>query len=131
MSGLRLGLVRRNFLDQRDAIYLTAGTCIEESVNAMGIAVEQMRGAGAEVIDVDMDHDSADFEKLFEAEGLMLSIGFKEDLSAYLSQLVQSPVRTLEELVRWNEAHAVGLGGIAGLTGRPKNSLLTHQIKIY
>ena len=37
----------------------------------------------------------------------------REDLNAYLASLVSSPVRSLQELIDWNEKHPEAQGGLS------------------
>lgn len=66
-------------------------------------ALADLRRAGAELVDLDYEADS----KMGEDEFLILQYELREDLAAYLaSSPADIPVRTLEEVIAFNEAHA-------------------------
>lgn len=68
-------------------------------------AIQVMRDLGAEIIDP-ADIPTAQEIATFEAELEVLLYEFRHDIDAYLARLVESPVRTLEDLIAFNEAHA-------------------------
>jgi amidase len=90
LKGARLGLVRRFFTHPGPiaAVY-------EQAIDAL-------KAAGAEVIDpVELPaHDD-----LWPAELTVLNYEFKEGLNAYLANRPGAPVRSLEQLIAFNEAH--------------------------
>jgi Asp-tRNA(Asn)/Glu-tRNA(Gln) amidotransferase A subunit family amidase len=109
MDGIRLGLVRQHFLDKPEDVYVMPwGGSVDSNVNAMLSAVATMRNAGAEIMDVNMDISRDDIVEFFtKTENVMYNAGFKEDFGDYLTQLTESPVRSIEELIKWNEDYAV------------------------
>lgn len=107
MAGVRLGLVRKYFIDDVQGHSSLPGTPIPTMVKAMHDTVATMRKGGADVIDVDMDVKAEERQVLLKTELGMWRSDFKEDMTAYLAGLKESPVRSVEELVKWNEDHAV------------------------
>ena len=91
LRGARLG-VARSFFTYRDAV-----------AGAFETALETMKGHGAVLI------DPVDFALPPSADALELEVllyEFKAGLHAYLSGLAASiPVRTLADVIRFNEAH--------------------------
>lgn len=136
MAGLRLGLVRNNFLDEADGrIIMPKGDVRANEVALLG-AADTMREAGAEVLNVNVDLNFTEFKALVAAEQAIWLSDHKEDLGAYLADLEESPIRTIEELIEWNIEHAVSDPNsrasiqdqyIPRLTVRPKNCLLMHR----
>lgn len=68
-------------------------------------AIERMRELGAEIIDP-ADIPTAKQVASSQAEMQVLLFEFKADLNTYLSALESSPVRSLEEVIHFNEEHA-------------------------
>jgi amidase len=66
-------------------------------------AISALRDLGATVVDPANVRNVAD---MFEIEFPVLLYEFKRDLNAYLADLVDSPVRTLAEIIAFNEEHA-------------------------
>lgn len=94
MRGARIGIPRR--------IYFGYSTHADAVVNT---AIECMRNLGATIIDPaniptaqQMMQTDADFD--------LLLMEFKAGLNAYLAELISTPVRTLAELIAFNETHA-------------------------
>ena len=67
-------------------------------------AIRTMRELGAEVVDP-ADIPTAKQMSTSEAELTVLLYEFKADLDRYLSGLASSPVRSLKEVIAFNEAH--------------------------
>jgi amidase len=66
-------------------------------------ALADLRRAGAELVDIDYAPD----DQMGEDEFLVLQYELREDLAAYLaSSPADIPVRTLDEVIAFNEAHA-------------------------
>jgi amidase len=63
--------------------------------------------AGAEVIDVNMDLSTSDLDDIDAAITTIMEASFREDVEEYMERLETSPVRTLRDIIEWNEAHAV------------------------
>lgn len=57
----------------------------------------------------------AGIDEMLACEDLIRLGDFKEDLNKYLLGLKESPVRYLEELIKWNQDHAVSTHYILGL----------------
>jgi amidase len=57
-----------------------------------------MRDQGAVLVPVDLDTTSSD--------STVLNYEFKRDLNAYLSRLPDAPIRSLAELIAYNETHS-------------------------
>ena len=91
LKGARIGVARAffGFHERVDAV-------LEEALAAM-------RAAGAELIDVDLEPGAAYSESQFE----VLLYEFKDGLNAYLQALgPDAPVRSLEDVIAFNERHA-------------------------
>ena len=67
-------------------------------------ALEVMRGAGANLVDVEIP--SFDEYNASQAELVVLIFEFKRDLNAYLATRRGVPVRTLAEVIQFNSDHA-------------------------
>ena len=94
LRGARIGIPRQQYFGysaKADAI-----------VNA---AIERMRELGAEIID-NADIATAKQMRSSESEYTVLLYEFKADLNAYLAELIDSPVRSLADVIAFNEAHA-------------------------
>jgi amidase len=94
LRGARIGIPRQQYFGysaKADAI-----------VNA---AIERMRELGAEIID-NADIATAKQMRSSESEYTVLLHEFKADLNAYLAELLDSPVRSLADVIAFNEAHA-------------------------
>ncbi len=94
LKGARIGVARQVYFGYSPE----ADRIIEE-------AIQVMRDLGAEIIDP-ADIPTAREIATFEAELEVLLYEFRHDIDAYLARLVESPVRTLEDLIAFNEAHA-------------------------
>jgi amidase len=67
-------------------------------------ALEVMRNAGATVVDIP---EVAGWRQMGRPSGTLMRYEFKADLNAYLAGLgAGAPVRTLEEIIAFNEANA-------------------------
>lgn len=95
LRGVRLGVARElyfGYSEKADAVVETA--------------LEAMRALGAELVDP-ANIPTARQIKASESEREVLLYEFKADLNAYLAGLgPDAPVRTLEELIAFNEDHA-------------------------
>ena len=92
LKGARIGVVRGlfGFLDRVDAV--------------MAEALAALKSAGAELVDP-VELTSAG--KIGEPEGTVLHYEFKAGLNAYLARLGPgAPVRTLKDVIAFNEKHA-------------------------
>lgn len=94
LKGARIGVARQVYFGYSPE----ADRIIEE-------AIQVMRDLGAEIIDP-ADIPTAREIATFEAELEVLLYEFRHDIDAYLARLIESPVRTLEDLIAFNEAHA-------------------------
>lgn len=91
LRGARLGVARK---------YFRAGAVGEKILEA---ALAEMKSAGAIIID---PADLPSHGKVGDAEFEVLLYEFKADLNAYLAGLgPKSPVRTLKEIIEFNERH--------------------------
>ena len=93
LRGARIGIARQHYFGysaKTDAI-----------VNA---AIERMRELGAEIID-NADIPTAKQMGSSESELTVLLYEFKADLNAYLAGLIDSPVRSLADIIVFNTAH--------------------------
>lgn len=106
--GLRLGVVRQNFLDEADGRMTKSDTCIEDTEASLKSTIEVLRKEGADVVNVDMDMNFADLVDVQLAiQDSVMTMTIEEDLGKYLMDLEESPVRSLKDIVKWNDAHAV------------------------
>jgi amidase len=69
------------------------------------VAIERMKELGAEIIDP-ADIPTAQQMSSSNSELTVLLFEFKADLNTYLAELVSSPVRTLADIIAFNDAHA-------------------------
>ncbi|MEO7021567.1 MAG: amidase [Ktedonobacteraceae bacterium] len=94
LKGARIGIARQ--------VYFGYHPKIDRAANA---AIEQMREMGAVIIDP-ANIPSAKQMSTSKSEETVLLFELKADLNTYLAELVSSPVRTLAEIIAFNEAHA-------------------------
>jgi amidase len=94
LKGARIGLPREVYFESSPK-----ANKIAES------AIAKMRELGAEIIDP-ANIPTAKQMQDSQAEMTVLLHEFKADLNQYLADLDSSPVRTLEEIIRFNEAHS-------------------------
>src|SRR5215467_6404122 len=94
LRGARLGIARQ--------VYFGYSTKTDAIVNA---AIEQMRNLGAEIIDP-ADIPTAEQISSSKSEDSVLLYEFKVDLNAYLAELLESPVRSLADIIAFNNDHA-------------------------
>jgi len=92
LQGARLGVVRAKFFGYSPETDAVIEKCIED-----------LRRLGAVIVDpVEIPH----LGEYDEAEFAVLLYEFKTDLNAYLADLAQSPVRTLEDIIAFNKQNA-------------------------
>jgi len=94
LRGARIGVARKHYfgrIPRVDAI--------------MDAAIQRMQESGAEIIDP-ADIATAEQMSSSESEHKVLIFEFKADLNRYLAELVSSPVRTLAEIIAFNNEHA-------------------------
>jgi len=90
LAGVRIGVMRKAVGGNSDVAAL-----FEQ-------ALADLRHAGAELVEIDYAPD----DKMGEDEFLVLQYELREDLAAYLaSSPAPIPVRTLDEVIAFNEAH--------------------------
>ena len=91
LAGVRIGVLRKAVGGNPDVAALFER------------ALADMRAAGAELVEIDYEPD----EKMGADEFLVLQYELREDLAAYLaSSPAAIPVRTLAEVIAFNQAHA-------------------------
>jgi amidase len=91
LAGVRIGVMRKAVGGNPDVAAL------------FETALADLRRAGAELVDIDFEPD----EKMGADEFLVLQYELREDLAAYLaSSPADLPVRTLDEVIAFNQAHA-------------------------
>ena len=90
LDGVRIGVLR-NFLDFHPLV----DERIEEAIAAL-------REAGAEIV----DELSMELEEYYPHGYQILLYEFKDGLNRYLASLEESPVRTLEEVIAFNDENA-------------------------
>ena len=91
MRGARIGVWRRGNFG-----FSPEGETIIES------AIERIRGLGAEVVD---PADIRNVDQMFGPEFTVLLYEFKADINRYLSELRNTRMRTLRDLINFNESH--------------------------
>ncbi len=94
LKGARIGVPRETFFGYSPKV--------DVIINQ---AIERIRELGAEIIDP-ADIPTAQQITASKAEMKVLLCEFKADLNQYLATLQSSPVRSLEEIIRFNEQHA-------------------------
>ncbi len=94
LQGARIGVPRETFFGYSSKV----DTIINQ-------AIARMRELGAEIIDP-AEIPTAKQIAASTAEMKVMLFEFKAGLNAYLSALESSPVRSLEEIIRFNEEHA-------------------------
>ena len=94
LRGARIGIARQVYFG-----YSAKADAIAEA------AIERMRELGAEIID-NADIPTAKQMSESKSEMTVLLYECKADLNAYLAELLESPVRTLADVISFNEAHA-------------------------
>lgn len=94
LRGARIGIARESFFG-----YSSKSDAITEN------AIQRMRDLGASIIDPANIPTSKQMSSS-ESEMTVLLYEFKADLNAYLSELTESQVRTLEDIIAFNKAHA-------------------------
>ena len=91
LAGVRIGVLRKAVGGNPDVAAL-----FEQ-------ALADLRRAGAELVEIDYEPDA----KMGEDEFLVLQYELREDLAAYLAgSPAQIPVRTLDVVIAFNQAHA-------------------------
>jgi len=94
LQGARIGVARQ--------VYFGYSPKADAIANA---AIERMRELGATIID-NADIPTAQQMSKSETEMTVLLYECKADLNAYLADLLDSPVRTLDDIIAFNNAHA-------------------------
>jgi amidase len=93
LRGARIGVARQ--------VYFGYSSKTDAIANA---AIERMRELGAVIID---PADIPTAQQIVSSPELtVLLFEFKADLNKYLSELISSPVRTLADIIAFNNAHA-------------------------
>lgn len=94
LRGARIGVARKGFWGYS-----------EKADRVIEAAIDAMRRAGAEIVDP-ADLPTIDELREDDSEFTVLLYEFKHDLNAYLATRTGVPVRTLEDVIAFNEAHA-------------------------
>ncbi len=94
LSGARIGVCRE--------VYFGYSASTDTVINA---GIEQMAALGAIIID-HADIPTAQQMSSSQSELHVLLYEFKADLNAYLHELTESPVRSLADIIAFNDAHA-------------------------
>lgn len=94
LRGARIGIPRE--------VYFGYSAKVDTLINA---AIEQMRALGAVIIE-NAEISTAQQMASSKAEMMVLLHEFKADLNAYLADLQETSVRTLADVIAFNEAHA-------------------------
>jgi amidase len=96
MAGARIGVDRRNFLE--DYFAVPELNLVTEQ------ALDVMAGMGATIIDIEVE-ECPDPNAWFEPEFTVLLNEFKYDVAAYLGTLGHTRMRTLADLIQFNIDH--------------------------
>lgn len=96
MAGARIGVDRRNFLE--DYFAVPELNLVTEQ------ALDVMAGMGATIIDIEVD-ECPDPNAWFEPEFTVLLNEFKYGVAAYLGTLSHTRMRTLADLIQFNIDH--------------------------
>jgi amidase len=91
LRGARIGVARK---------YFGFSETVDKLMNE---AIDAMKNAGAVIVD---PADLASHGKLDDPEGIVLLYELKADLNAYLSGRPGAPVRTLEDVIAFNDRNA-------------------------
>ncbi|KAH9313680.1 hypothetical protein KI387_022307, partial [Taxus chinensis] len=76
-----------------------------------------MRQKGATLVE---NHIFSNFLNISTvAEEIVLAYEFKRDLNIYLSELLQSPVHTLADIISFNTQHAMEISSVLAIAGYP------------
>ena len=94
LRGARIGIARQ--------VYFGYSAKADTIANS---AIKQLRELGAEIIDP-ADIPTAEQMSNFKAELTVLLHEFKADLNAYLAELTCTPLRSLADIIEFNNAHA-------------------------
>ncbi len=94
LRGTRIGVARQTYFG-----YNSNTDAIAEA------AIETMRGLGAEIIDP-ANIPTSKVMATSKAEMTVLVYELKADMNAYLAELVESPMRSLADLIAFNIQHA-------------------------
>src|SRR4029453_17689082 len=100
LRGARVGVPRDFFWDERSSLMNVGLTA--EMRTIMESAIALMENLGAQIIDADIPN-----ARNLMPRNFVLDYELKRDLNAYLGRLgPQAPVRTLADVIAFNEAHA-------------------------
>ncbi len=94
LQGARIGVARQ--------VYFGYSARADAIANA---AIERMKELGAEIVDP-AGIPTAEQMKASNSEMTVLLFEFKADLNQYLAELASSPVRTLADIIAFNNEHA-------------------------
>ncbi len=94
LRGARIGIARKGYFG-----YSSRVDAIAEA------AIKRMKELGAEIIDP-ADIPTAEQIAASKSEQTVLLFEFKADLNRYLAELASSPVRTLADIIAFNNEHA-------------------------
>jgi amidase len=95
LRGARIGVARQRYFG-----YSSKADAIVQA------AIERMKELGAEIIDA-ADIPTAQQMDASKSEMKVLLFEFKADLNKYLAELVSSPVRTLADIITFNNEHVI------------------------
>ncbi|RVQ66506.1 amidase [Croceicoccus ponticola] len=91
LKGVRIGVMRKQVGEREDVSAL------------FDAALADMKATGAELVEIQWEADS----RMYEAEWTVLLYELRESMDAYLAgSPAQIPVRSLADVIRFNEAHA-------------------------
>ncbi len=107
LKDFRFGLPRELFLDAPDGWLRTPGSCEADNRAAMRSMIHHLTSRGVHVETTDMPFSPDQVLDYRNTSITKVTTEFREDLETYLWGLVESPIRTLKELIDFNEEHSV------------------------
>ncbi|KAI5812127.1 amidase signature domain-containing protein [Pyronema omphalodes] len=96
-KGIKIGLANRGF-------YYNTTRVEKEIVDGCLEKIEKMKSLGAEIVDVEMP--GAELVEEWTDQWVITHADFKEDIAAYLRTLKNTTLRSLGDLITYNNEHA-------------------------
>jgi Asp-tRNA(Asn)/Glu-tRNA(Gln) amidotransferase A subunit family amidase len=103
---LNIGFPKGNFFDLPEL--LIPGSCVPQVRGSMLAAADRLRQLGANIVPADFLIRPGDAIRMTQAFLTKLRNEFREDFEASLPSLSNASVASLEELINFNDRHAVG-----------------------
>ncbi len=110
LADFKIGVPRRGFLDTPTDIDPMPHSCPVEIKKATEAAIDRMAHLGAKIIDsTEMDLSNEEVQAFTGKMITKLEYEFKSDVEAYFAGLRNTTIRTLVDLVKFNDANSVSL----------------------